>query len=120
MLGPKSDKTESYCHPHELVNQLANYEKWSLGVELALGLNVACLVALMVYLMCARNTCSFSLPSFCGGSEKTGKTDPRYHNLMSYQYQKRESVEYSDNKSASTGIAVPACIIENDEEELSD
>ncbi|KAI9557493.1 hypothetical protein GHT06_017321 [Daphnia sinensis] len=45
-------KTEQYCHPRELANLLANYERWSLGVELALAFNVAIVMALVVFMLC--------------------------------------------------------------------
>ncbi|XP_057366840.1 furin-like protease 1 isoform X2 [Daphnia carinata] len=45
-------KAEQYCHPRELANLLANYERWSLGVELALGFNVAVVMALVVVMLC--------------------------------------------------------------------
>lgn len=93
---------------------MESYEKWSLGVELALGFNVACLVALLVYLLCTRNNCRFVLP--CSNAGK--KEAPHYQNLISYQ--KRGSAEYSDSKIISTGIEIPTSIIENGEEELSD
>lgn len=45
-------KAEHYCHPRELANLLANYERWSLGVELALAFNVAIVMALVVFMLC--------------------------------------------------------------------
>ena len=47
-----------YCRPKELVNQLEGYERWALGIELALALNVAILVALLAYLFCSSKSCA--------------------------------------------------------------
>ena len=55
MLGSKVGQ-ELYCYPHELAKQLLGYENWSIGVELALAFNLALVMALVGYMMCAKKS----------------------------------------------------------------
>ncbi|KAI9564477.1 hypothetical protein GHT06_008216 [Daphnia sinensis] len=48
---------ESHCFPNELVKQLAGYENWSTGVELALAINLALVIALVCYMMGTKKSC---------------------------------------------------------------
>ena len=80
-------KAEQYCHPRELATLLANYERWSLGVELALAFNLAIVVSLVVFLLCTRNPgCGSSCILNCctkGGAKQSEKKKKEYHHLVS-------------------------------------
>ncbi len=56
---------ELYCYPHELVRQMAGYEHWSVGVELALAFNLALVMALVGYVMCTKKSRDSSCVLFC-------------------------------------------------------
>lgn len=62
-------KPEKHCYPNELAKELVIYEKWSIGVELALAVNLALVVALVVYMLCSKKGCDLScLPNYCRDS----------------------------------------------------
>lgn len=69
--------SESHCYPHELVKQLGEYERWSLGVELALALNVALVTGLLAYLMCSRKSCTL-YTLCCGRRRNVGNENVRH------------------------------------------
>ena len=75
---------ESHCYPHELVKQLTGYEHWSVGVELALAFNLALVVALMIYMMCTKKSCSPSCVLNCCSSSGERETNNRQgdYNLL--------------------------------------
>ena len=79
---------ESFCYPSPLVNQLTAYDRWALGIELALGLNVALVVALLVYLMC-QTSC-----------RRGNQRRANYRNLISFNPHSNKSpsvqIDYSD------------------------
>lgn len=95
--------TEHYCHPRELVGLLASYERWYLGVELALAFNVAVIIALLAYMMCIKSPGGsgfcFRL-NCCPGNESE---QPReYHHLVPTQNKKSQNLVvdlYSDEPS---------------------
>lgn len=96
--GSKS-KPEFYCHPRDLMNQLTGYERWALGIELALAFNVAIVVALVAYLCCSRSS-----GSSCFGTKKdTERGD--YRHLISYNPHSKSpnnlNIEYSGQGRAS-------------------
>ncbi|KZS05709.1 Amontillado [Daphnia magna] len=63
---------ESHCFPNELVRQLEGYENWSTGVELALAINLALVIALVCYTMCTKKSCNSSyLLKCCRRSNET-------------------------------------------------
>ncbi|XP_046438550.1 furin-like protease 1 isoform X2 [Daphnia pulex] len=84
-------RTEKYCHPRELATLLASYERWSLGVELALAFNLAIVVSLVVFLLCTRKPgCGSSCILNCctkGGANQSDKKKKKkkqeYHHLVS-------------------------------------
>nr|CAH0111545.1 unnamed protein product [Daphnia galeata] len=81
-------KAEQYCHPRELATLLANYEHWSLGVELALAFNLAIVVSLVVFLLCTRNpgcgsSCILNCCTKGGAKQSEKKKKKEYHHLVS-------------------------------------
>ena len=87
-----------------MVGQLIAYERWALGVELALALNVALVAVLCVYMLCNRNGCntSCSLSCCCRGN----RSKINYQNLTASTNKKNSMIDaqYSNN--------VPSTVIE--------
>lgn len=84
MVTGSQAEPESHCYPHELVKQLTGYEHWSVGVELALAFNLALVVALMIYMMCTKKSCSPSCVLNCCSSSGERETNHRQgdYNLL--------------------------------------
>lgn len=81
------------------MNQLTGYERWALGIELALALNVAIVVALVAYLCCSRSS-----DSSCFGTKKDSERGD-YRHLISYNPHSKSpnnlNIEYSGQGRAS-------------------
>lgn len=103
LLGFKAG-SEQYCHPRELAGLLAGYERWSLGVEMALAFNLAIVMALVVYMFCTRSPGSSwccSLSSCCPGNGTEPKRE--YHHLVSSENKSNNLVVdmYTDEATTS-------------------
>lgn len=85
------------------MNQLACYERWALGIELALALNVAIVVALLAYLFCKR-----SADSGCGGSRVDSERGD-YRHLISFNPHNKSpnnlNIEYRDQERQEASIS---------------
>nr|CAG4646109.1 EOG090X02T5 [Macrothrix elegans] len=51
------DGSQQYCYPKDLLTKLIKYERWFLGIEMALVLNLTVVVSLLIYLCCFKNGC---------------------------------------------------------------
>lgn len=93
-------KPELHCFPNELVKELTTYEQWSIGVELALAVNLALVVALVVYMICKKKSCD----PWNTNSEPSTQRKGNYCLLTS------SSRENDDNANIPTSVIPGAAI----------
>ena len=100
-----------------MVDQIYWYERWALGIELALAFNVALVVALSVYLLCTKTGCDLKKCLTC--CARGQNRSPNYHNLISQSDNPSRTkatklnAQYTDCVTETTKIRT---VISSDEE----
>jgi len=110
--------TERYCRPKELVDQLASYDRWALGIELALALNVAVLVALLAYLFCSSKSCTRSDRMIGAGERRrlnTSGSTADYRHLISVHPD--ASLKSPGNNSSVYNNSSRTAVVSEDEDD---